>query len=187
MKNHNNQTLVDKISFAKKLIRENLKKFPKNALACSFGKDSMVLLDIARQVKKDIKVFSVLSDTEFDETLEFRDYIVKRWNLNYVEYMYKQGKCPLKDCCRKKKVNKFKEAVANIDMWFSGIRNDESLTRKNLRWIEKKGGLIKVNTILCFTEKDIWRYIVIFGILINPLYQLGYRSLSCKNCSTIEE
>ena len=187
MHNLEKQTFVEKIDSAKRLIAENIEKYPKNAIACSFGKDSMVLLDIARRVKNDIKIFSVLADTEFEETIKFKNDVVKKWNLNYTEYKYKQGKCLLTECCRKKKVDKFKEAVKGLDLWFSGIRNDEGWTRKSFKWVEKRGGLIKVNPLLCFSEKDLWRYTACFMVPINPLYKQGYRSLSCKNCSSIEE
>ena len=51
-------SLEDKIEHAKQLIRENINKFNgKSAVACSFGKDSVVLVHLARQVKKDVSIF----------------------------------------------------------------------------------------------------------------------------------
>lgn len=80
-----------------------------------------------------------------------------------------------------------KEALKNYDMWFSGIRLDEGFTRNDFKHIEERGGLVKVNPILDFTEKDIWRYIALNEIKVNPIYRKGYRSLSCKRCSAPEK
>ena len=38
-----------------------------------------------------------------------------------------------------------------------------------------------------FTEKDIWRYLALYKIPVNPLYKKGYRSLGCKPCSHKEK
>jgi len=181
-------TFRQKIRKAKKLIREYIEKYPKHTLASSFGKDSMVLLHIARQVKKDIPVFSVLADTEFPETIKFKDKVVKRWKLNYTEYHFKNDPSKgIEDCCRTPKVEKFKEALRDYDCWFSAIRRDEGITRVNFKEVEERDGLVKVNPILDFTEKDIWRYIALYRVPVNPLYKKGYRSLSCRLCSAKEE
>lgn len=179
-------TFIKKVEAAKKLIREYLAKYDKIACSCSFGKDSMVLLHLARSIKPDIKVFSVLSDTEFDETLAFRDKILRGWKLNYEEYVF-QNSPDKEDCCRSSKVEKFKEVVKDLDAWFAGIRQDEGATRTNFKDVEEKDGLVKINPLLYFTEKDIWRYIALNLIPVNPLYKEGYRSLSCRFCSAKEE
>jgi len=179
-------TFRQKIEKARKLMKTYIEKYPKNGIACSFGKDSMVLMHLARGIKADIFTFGVMSDTEFPETIKFKDRVITKWKLNYKEYTYKNDpKKGLKDCCRSKKVKIFKKAVRDLDVWFSGIRRDEGLTRVSFKYVEKKGGLIKINPILDFTEKDIWRYCAIYSIPVNPLYK-SYRSLSCKKCSVKE-
>lgn len=180
-------TFLKKVTEAKKLIKTYVNKYPRNGTAISFGKDSIVLAHLVRSVKPNALFFAVLADTEFPETLAFRDKVLKDWKLNYKEYVYKNVRSRgLEECCRGVKVEKFKEAVGDLDCWLSGIRRDEGLTRSNFNYIEKVDGLIKVNPILDFTEKDIWRYIAVNGLPVNPLYGMGYRSLSCKRCSAKE-
>ncbi len=181
-------TFQEKIENAKEIIREYTSRYPKHAVALSFGKDSVVLVHLMRELNPNVPVFAVLSDTEFPETLELRDRILKEWNLNYKEYVFKND--PTKgreDCCRPPKVEKFKEAVKDLDCWFSGIRRDEGFTRVDFKTIEERDGLLKVNPILDFSEKDIWRYTAIHSLPVNPLYGKGYRSLSCRNCSAMEQ
>lgn len=181
-------TFLKKIQNAKDLVQEYVDRHPRNGIALSFGKDSMVLTHLAIQVKPDIATFAVLSDTEFPETLALRDKVARDWKLNYKEYVFHNDPVlGIEHCCREAKVEKFKEVVANLDCWFSGIRRDEGFTRTDFEYVEEKDGLIKVNPILDFSEKDIWHYCAAFDLPVNPLYSMGYRSLSCNNCSAMEE
>lgn len=181
-------TFLRKVQNAKDLIGEYASRYPKHAVALSFGKDSMALVHLIKEVEPNMQIFAVLSDTEFPETFALRDKVVKDWNLNYKEYLFHNDLAKgREECCRIVKVEKFKEAVKDLDCWFSGIRRDEGFTRTDFQYIEDRDGLLKVNPILDFTEKDIWRYTAINSIPVNPLYGQGYRSLSCKNCSSMEQ
>src|SRR3989344_5138142 len=105
-------TFLKKIQNAKDLVQEYLNRYPRNGIALSFGKDSMVLTHLAIQVKPDVMAFSVLSDTEFPETLALRDKVVQDWKLNYKEYVFHNDPAlGTEHCCREAKVEKFKEAV----------------------------------------------------------------------------
>lgn len=182
-------TLNQKVERAKALIKQYAEKYPnaddlttQHAFAFSGGKDSAVLQHIAyKAIGDQPRLFAVLSDTEFPET---EDYVAGQMNINIFRY---QNSGNPADCCRSAKVDAFKKAVKSLDVWFSGIRADEGATRNEVQEVEERVGLIKVNPLLHFTEKDIWRYIAINGIPINSKYKDGYRSLSCSKCSVVEQ
>jgi phosphoadenosine phosphosulfate reductase len=174
-----------KVEGAVQLIRESIERYPAITLGSSFGKDSMVTLHLVRVVKPDIPVFSVLADTEFPETYEFARRIVALYGLNCTEYLFRQEKGG--KCCGRPKVEKTKEALKHFDAWISGVRKTEGITRSDFEAVEEKGGLVKVNPILDFTELDIWRYLALNQVPLNPMYLKGYRSLGCMLCSTPEE
>ena len=176
-----------KIENAKTLIRKQLDKYPNAGIALSWGKDSMVLFHLVFEVEPKALFFSIFSDTEFSETASLRSDVITRFNVrNYKEFSFKQsGKAD--NCCRKPKVALFKQIITDLKLecWFSGLRADENETRNGFKEVETKNGLIKVNPLLNFTEKDIYRYLAVFSVPINPLY-LEYRSLSCSLCSAKE-
>ncbi len=87
------------------------------------------------------------------------------------------------ECCRLLKVEPTKVAVTGLEAWITGLRNTEGRTREDYQEIENKGGLIKINPILTFTEAEVWRYIATRGIESHPWYGEGYRSLGCAPCS----
>ncbi len=60
--------MENKIKHAKELIENAIKKYEKVAVACSFGKDSMVTVHIAREVDPNIKIFSIMTLYKPEET-----------------------------------------------------------------------------------------------------------------------
>jgi len=68
------------------LIKKAIKRHKDNiAVACSFGKDSIVMLHIALKLDPNIKVVFANTGVEFPETLEYKDKLKKEWNLNLFE------------------------------------------------------------------------------------------------------
>lgn len=211
--------MEDKIKHARELIADAIRDYPKVAVACSFGKDSMVTVHLAREVDPDIKVFSIMTRFKPRETFDYLRSMNKEMNLATTVYMV-ADRIPtaLRDdsvvvrllpaeefqrkasqvetetgrgiyatdpdeCCRLLKVEPTKVAVSDLDAWICGLRNTEGRTREDYQEIEHKGGLVKVNPILTFTEAEIWRYMATRGIEPHPWYGRGYRSLGCAPCS----
>ena len=77
----------EKIEHAKELIAEAIRKYPRIGVACSFGKDSMVTIHIAREVDPDIKVFAVMTQYKPKETFEYLRLMNKKMNLRTTVYM----------------------------------------------------------------------------------------------------
>ncbi len=211
--------MEDKIEHAKELIEDAVRNYPRIAVACSFGKDSMVTVHLAREVDPNIKVFSVMTQYNPRETFDYLKLMDKKMNLGVTVYMVadsipealKDGSLEVRllpteefnqkasqietetgnriyainpdECCRLLKVESTKVAVSSLDAWITGLRNTEGITRVDFKEIEDKGGLIKINPILTFTEAEIWRYIATRGIEPHPWYGKGYRSLGCAPCS----
>ncbi|HEY9473248.1 MAG TPA: phosphoadenylyl-sulfate reductase [Mycobacteriales bacterium] len=88
-------------------------------------------------------------------------------------------------CCALRKVAPLARALEPYHAWASGIRRDESITRQNVRVVEwdARRGLVKVNPLACWTQADVDAYAAEHGVLINPLVQVGYRSVGCAPCT----
>ena len=79
--------MEEKIEHAKELIATAIKRWPKIAIACSFGKDSIVVSHIAKQVDPNIKIFSVMTRFKPKETYEYLKMMNKKMNLNTTVYI----------------------------------------------------------------------------------------------------
>ncbi len=212
---------MDKISHAKELMIDAIEKYPNIAVACSFGKDSMVTVDIARAVDPNIPIFSIMTQYKPRETFEYLVEMDKKMNLNTTVYMVADeipeilSKNNIKTillptdefhlaqkniskelyrvdpdkCCKLLKVNATKIAVEDLDAWIAGLRNTEGRIREDYKEVEYKGGLVKVNPILTFTEDDVLNYLHNRDIPLHPWYLkefpdgTKYRSLGCAPCT----
>ncbi len=79
--------MEQKIEHAQQLIREAVRNYPKVAVACSFGKDSMVIVHLAREVEPEIKIFSVMTQFKPGETFDYLKLMNRKWNLGTTVYM----------------------------------------------------------------------------------------------------
>jgi len=180
-----------KFEHSKNIIQECLDRYDRIAVACSFGKDSMVVVHLAIDIKPDIPIFTIMTPYKPKVTFEYKDKITKLWKLNITEYRAKRDvpnglwKTLPDECCNILKVEPTKEAVKDLDAWITGLRCTEGRTRTEYQEWELKGGLMKVNPILYWTEADVWRYIAIHQIPVHPWYAEGYRSIGCEPCSSI--
>lgn len=171
------------------LISKALWEYERIAVACSFGKDSMVMLHLVRRLNPNIAVFAVMTPFKPKETWEFMEQVRKEWNLNLKVYQSKEKvppnlhKTDPDKCCYIFKVKPTIEAVKDLDAWIAGLRKTEGITRAIFDEVEKKGELVKVNPILEWTEADVWRYTAVHQLPVHPWYAKGYRSLGCACCS----
>jgi phosphoadenosine phosphosulfate reductase len=89
-------------------------------------------------------------------------------------------------CCSMRKVAPLRQALEGMDAWITGIRRDQSTTRQNARKIEvdERRGVVKVQPLADWTNRDVWRYIWRHDIPYNPMHDHGYPSIGCVPCTS---
>ncbi len=194
------EKLVEGLNFAEKveralsLIEQAFRLYgEKLVVANSLGKDSCVVWDLAKQVSPDIPGFIVTTRFKPDATRRFMRKIVKR----YPELRIYQNDEPLPPdlhetdpdrCCDILKVKPTRRAIEEMDVrcWVTGLRCTEGRTRTDFDEVEERDeGLIKLNPILIWKEREVWQYLAINQVPVDPLYARGYRSLGCEPCTQI--
>ena len=90
-----------------------------------------------------------------------------------------------KRCCFVRKVEPLKRALANIDVWITGLRREQSVTREDLKIVEydENYKVIKVNPLCNWTEEQVWEFIKKYNVPYNQLYKHGYKSIGCAPCT----
>jgi len=194
------KSLVDGLNFAEKverslhLIREAYAEFgDRLVVANSLGKDSCVVWDLAKRVSPNIKGFVVTTRFKPEETKSFMAREVARCP----ELRVFRNDAPIPDelyrenpdrCCDLLKVQPTRQAIdeMNVGCWVTGLRCTEGRTRTDFQEIEERDeGLLKLNPILIWYEREVWQYLALYNVPVNPLYKLGYRSLGCATCTRI--
>lgn len=181
------------------IIAEGLRRVPNLTLACSFGAEDMVLLDMLMSIDKNANVFYLDTNVLFEETYDLRDRAVEKYGLPNLRQVLPQ--MTLKEqadaygdelwardpnqCCDIRKVGPLKQVLSEYDGWITGIRRDQSPTRASAKTFEMdaKFGMVKVNPLVQWTEGQVWRYIKEHDVPYNPLHDQNYPSIGCIHCT----
>ncbi len=88
-------------------------------------------------------------------------------------------------CCRIRKIEPLQRALKGVDVWITGVRADQSVTRINTRLLEWDDtyDLLKLNPLIFWTGDQVWAYIREHGVPYNPLHDQGYPSIGCQPCT----
>lgn len=194
--------LVEKLNFAEKverslsLIEQAYKKFGDAlVVANSLGKDSVAVWHLAKQVSPQIRGFIITTRFKPRETKQFmKEQVAKYPELhvfsNDEEIQDRLYETDPDRCCDILKVKPTRRAIKEMSVkcWVTGLRCTEGRTRTDFKEIEERDvGLIKLNPILIWYEREIWQYLAINKVDVNPLYAKGYRSLGCWPCTKIAQ
>jgi phosphoadenosine phosphosulfate reductase len=162
-------------------------------VANSLGKDSVCVWDLAKKVSPKIRGFIVTTRFKPKETVQFMQDMVKRYP--ELKIFKSDAKIPDKlyetepdKCCDILKVEPTRRAIEemNVTCWVTGLRCTEGRTRTDFKEVEERDeGLIKLNPILIWKEREVWQYLALNGVKVNQLYAKGYRSLGCEPCTRI--
>jgi phosphoadenosine phosphosulfate reductase len=161
----------------------------------SFQAECVVLVHMLQRIRPGLPVLFLDTFHHFAETYAYRDDITERWNLNLVNLKADEPQVGLwqqstQACCGRHKVEPLFRALQDYDVWFTGLRRDQSPSRANLQEIEPFAlpdgkTLRKVSPLATWTTKDIWTYAKQHDIPLLPLYAQGYTSVGCEPCTSL--
>jgi phosphoadenosine phosphosulfate reductase len=170
------------------------------SVGASFGGASgMAILHMVSRLKPDVHVFVLDTDYLFEETYETMRRAVPALGLTNVQ-VYKSkltheeqarqygAALWMRDpdlCCELRKVEPNRRALEGRPAWVSGLRRDQSEGRAAIpiiSWAEKFG-VVKINPLANWSEKQTWAYILEHRVPYNPLLDRGYASIGCYNCT----
>jgi phosphoadenosine phosphosulfate reductase len=93
-------------------------------------------------------------------------------------------------CCQLRKVEPLMRSLEPFDLWFTGLRREQSPTRANLKKLELHRlptgkTLWKVSLLADWKWLQVWEYGLANGIPHLPQYDLGYLSIGCEPCTAL--
>lgn len=171
-------------------------------LTSSFQAEDMAVLHLLRKRIPDVPVLFLDTGYHFPQTYEYRDRLAKEWSLNLVNVLPAQTVAQQESafgilnrsdptrCCQLRKVEPLLGALEPFDVWFTGLRREQSPTRKNLKKIELHQlptgkSLWKVNLLADWSWEQVWDYVNANGISHLPQYDEGYLSIGCQPCTAL--
>lgn len=179
-----------------------LHRYGRLIYSSSLGAEAMVLTDIIWSHLPRIEVFSIDTGRLHEETYALLEKLQQRYQrqlrLVYpdaqalealvaaqgVNGFYHSLEARL-DCCRIRKVEPFKRAIASFPAWVTGVRREQSAGRargQSTEW-DAEHSLYKLSPLLDWSEADVWQYIRAYGLPYNPLHDRQFPSIGCSPCT----
>ena len=175
---------------------------PKVTLASSLGLEDQVLTHFLIKADPNAKIFVLDTGRLNPETYDVMDATQKKYSFKYavmfpdtkaVEEMVNQKGINLfyesvenrKACCYVRKVEPLKRALTGYDAWMTGLRREQSVTRRDLQFAEwdEAHNMVKLNLLAATTEAQLWDLVKQFDIPVNALHEQGFPSIGCAPCT----
>jgi phosphoadenosine phosphosulfate reductase len=195
-------TLAANVDSTLMLLRQAVSDYGSVVYANSLGAEAMVLTDLICTHVPQIDIVSVDTGRLPEETLSLLERLERRYNRRIKVY-YPEARSVERyvrengingfynslgqrlSCCEIRKVEPFRRAVAGYSAWVTGVRREQSETRRLTLPIERDNqvGIAKVSPLLDWTDAHIWSYIQFQQLFYSPLHDRGYPSIGCAPCT----
>jgi phosphoadenosine phosphosulfate reductase len=161
---------------------------PRLTLACSFQKEESVLFHMLSEIEPGFRAFVIDTGVLFPQTLTTWKQFEQRFPETRIDVMDAHSPdepWTQSHCCSAAKVAGLEQALSQVDAWVTGIRREQAPTRAAAPKVERdeKRGIVKLNPLADWSEKDIWTYIFKYDLPYNPLHDEGYDSIGCAPCT----
>ncbi len=175
---------------------------PRACITCSFQAEDIIVLHLLRQKLPRIPVLFLETGYHFRETYDFRDRLARDWNLSVVNVIPQKSvreqeaefgllyRADPTMCCQLRKVEPLMLALEPYEIWFTGLRREQSPTRKNLKKVEQHRlpsgtQLLKVSPLADWNWSQVWEYTAANRLPYLPQYDRGYLSIGCEPCTAL--
>jgi len=173
------------------------------ALACSFGAEDVVLVDMLAKIDRHARMFVLDTGRLHEETYQVMEDCRQRYGMDFEVYYPETAdvqnllrtKGPQsfyssienrKECCFIRKVEPLRRALSDKRAWVTGLRRGQAVTRSVLQKVEideTHHGIFKLNPLADWSEERVWEYIRVNDVPYNALHDKGFPSIGCAPCT----
>jgi phosphoadenosine phosphosulfate reductase len=170
------------------------------AIAASFQKEGMVVVDAVSRLTPHVRVFTLDTGRLPEETYRMMDTVRERYGIpielvfpdrEEVERMtFQHGPNLFLDsverrqlCCEVRKVRPLERKLKELRAWATGLRREQSDTRTHISKVEAVDGRMKISPLADWTAAQVDEYVRAHDVPLHPLYERGYASIGCAPCT----
>ncbi|MBQ9888341.1 MAG: phosphoadenylyl-sulfate reductase [Bacteroidales bacterium] len=173
------------------------------ALSSSLSFEDQLITALMVETDKDAsRIFTLDTGRQFPETYELIDRTEVTFGIRIevffpdyrkIQHMIKENGINLfydsvekrHLCCNIRKIEPLKRALEGTEVWITGIRRSQSVTRKDMQMVEydEADDVIKLNPLLLWEEDEVKAYVKKKGIPYNRLHDKGFPSIGCQPCT----
>lgn len=160
----------------------------------SFAATSAYFLHLISRLQPLQKFAFIDTGFHFPETLAYRDYLIKLFDLKVFNVSAESWKHEFtvsdktyeKDpdfCCAVNKVEPLDAIKPNYHIWVSSLMRWDTEHRAKLDIFEERGGILKFNPMIDVSRESRDEYIREHDLPFHPLVAHGYQSIGCIHCT----
>ncbi len=170
------------------------------AIATSFQKEGMVIIDLATRIDPQVCVFTLDTGRLPDETHLMIDKVreqygvvvevvrpdpaeVARMVASHGVNLFYDSMENRKLCCEVRKVRPLERKLAGLRAWATGLRREQTEDRAATPKVQLVDGRVKINPLAGWTSAQVDRYIAEHAVPLHPLYARGFGSIGCAPCT----
>jgi phosphoadenosine phosphosulfate reductase len=167
------------------------------ALVSSFGTESAALLKVMADVDPAIPVIFLDTGWLFEETLAYRDTLISTLGLRDVRSIKPLEETLSREdpnrelwfsdpdaCCRIRKVEPLKRALAPFSAWINGRKRFQGGLRAEIPVVEQDGVRLKFNPFANVSREQIEAIYALAKLPPHPLAASGFQSVGCMPCTS---
>ena len=167
------------------------------AVVSSFGTESAALLKVIADVDPAIPVIFLDTGWLFEETLAYRDTLIKLLGLRDVRSIKPSDEALSRDdperdlwfsnpdaCCRIRKVEPLARALKPFDAWINGRKRFQGGLRAGIAVVEEDGTRLKFNPFANVSREEIEAIYKLSNLPPHPLAASGFMSVGCMPCTS---
>ncbi len=174
----------------------------KVAFSTSLGAEDQVITHMLAGIGKPLKVFMLDTGRMFQETYDLLSVTLQRYDFpisicfpeaEAIEKMVNEKGINLfydsidnrKQCCHLRKIVPLMRALEGMEIWITGLRREQSVTREGagiIEWDEDLS-MIKLNPLINWSNRSVWDFIREHKVPYNTLHDHGYPSIGCLPCT----
>jgi adenylyl-sulfate kinase len=171
------------------------------AIATSFQKEGLVILDLVSRIAPGVRVFTLDTGRLPDETYRMMETVRQRYGIA-VEVLFPErgdveqlvaihgpnlfySSVPQRQkCCDVRKVRPLQRKLETLKAWATGLRRDQAESRAAISKVERDpAGRVKICPLADWNAARVEEYIARHDVPVHPLYALGYTSIGCAPCT----
>ena len=174
----------------------------KVAFSTSLGAEDQVITHLLANGKMPVKIFTLDTGRLFQETYDLIEITRNKYGIELEIYfpdpagveemvngkginLFYESVENRRLCCHIRKKEPLKRALAGMEVWITGMRREQSVTRiaSSLFEWDSELEIMKVNPLIQWTEEKVWQFIREEKVPVSELHAKGYPSIGCLPCT----
>ena len=185
------------------VLRQAYETYERVVIVASFQAESSVIIEMASQVRPDIRVLTLDTGRLPQETHDMIDRVRLRYGISVEVIAPDAGEVGRmvaahgtnlfyesvelrRMCCDVRKSVPLAGALRGYDAWITGLRREQSATRAQTQVVtvdSDHDGIAKIAPLAGWTKQQVWDYIREHDLPYHSLYDRGYTSIGCAPCT----